>query len=69
MREVFQNELKEVQDRLVEIASDVTNVMKNATIAFTTSDVTVADQAIASADAREGAQAFVEKRAPRWRGH
>ncbi|CAB4949063.1 unannotated protein [freshwater metagenome] len=51
MREVFQNELKEVQDRLVEIASDVTNVMKNATIAFTTSDVTVADQAIASADA------------------
>ena len=51
MREVFQNELKEVQDRLVEIATDVTNVMKNATIAFTTSDVTVADQAIASADA------------------
>jgi phosphate transport system protein len=51
MREVFQNELKEVQDRLVEIASDVTNVMKNATVAFTTSDVTVADQAIASADA------------------
>jgi phosphate transport system protein len=51
VREVFQNELKEVQDRLVEIATDVTNVMKNATIAFTTSDVTVADQAIASADA------------------
>ena len=51
MREVFQNELKEVQDRLVEIATDVTNVMKNATIAFTTSDVSVADQAIASADA------------------
>ncbi len=51
MREVFQNELKEVQDRLVEISTDVTNVMKNATIAFTTSDVTVADQAIASADA------------------
>jgi phosphate transport system protein len=51
MREVFQNELKEVQDRLVEIAGDVTNVMKNATVAFTTSDVSVADQAIASADA------------------
>jgi phosphate transport system protein len=51
MREVFQNELKEVQDRLVEIATNVTNVMKNATVAFTTSDVTVADQAIASADA------------------
>ena len=51
MREVFQNELREVQDRLVEIASDVTNVMKHASQAFTTSDVTVADQAIASADA------------------
>jgi phosphate transport system protein len=51
MREVFQNELKEVQDRLVEIATNVTSVMKNATLAFTTSDVTVADQAIASADA------------------
>jgi phosphate transport system protein len=51
MREVFQSELKEVQDRLVEIASDVTNVMKNATLAFTTSEVSVADQAIASADA------------------
>jgi phosphate transport system protein len=51
MREVFQSELKEVQNRLVEIASDVTNVMKNATLAFTTSEVSVADQAIASADA------------------
>jgi phosphate transport system protein len=51
MREVFQNELKEVQDRLVEIANDVTLVMQNATSAFTTSNVTVADQAMASADA------------------
>lgn len=51
MREVFQNELKEVQDRLVEIAQDVTGVMKNATEAFVTSNVELADQAIASADA------------------
>jgi len=29
----------------------------------------VTAQAIASADALEGARAFVEKRAPRWRGH
>ena len=51
MREVFQNELREVQDRLVEIAGDVTSVMKNASAAFNNSDVTIADQAIASADA------------------
>lgn len=51
MREVFQNELKEVQDRLVEIAQDVTGVMKNATEAFVSSNVELADQAIASADA------------------
>lgn len=51
MREVFQNELREVQDRLVEIAKDVTNVMKAASASFVTSDVTLADQAIASADA------------------
>jgi phosphate transport system protein len=51
MREVFQNELREVQDRLVEIASDVTLVMKKASAAFNNSDVTIADQAIASADA------------------
>ena len=51
MREVFQNELREVQDRLVEIAKDVTNVMKSASSAFINSDVTLADQAIASADA------------------
>ncbi|MEY2677220.1 MAG: hypothetical protein RIT51_987 [Actinomycetota bacterium] len=51
MREVFQNELREVQDRLVEIAKDVTNVMKAASASFVTSDVSLADQAIASADA------------------
>jgi phosphate transport system protein len=51
VREVFQNELKEVQDRLVEIAQDVTGVMKNATEAFVSSNVELADQAIASADA------------------
>lgn len=51
MREVFQQELKEVQDRLVEIAGDVTRIMENASKAFTTSDVALADQAIASAEA------------------
>jgi phosphate transport system protein len=51
MREVFQTELKEVQTRLVEIAKDSTHVMELASAAFLNSDVTLADQAIASADA------------------
>jgi phosphate transport system protein len=51
MREVFQTELKEVQTRLIEIAKDSTHVMELASAAFLNSDVTLADQAIASADA------------------
>jgi phosphate transport system protein len=51
MREVFQTELKEVQDRLVEIAGDATRIMEQASSAFIRSDVTLADQALASADA------------------
>jgi phosphate transport system protein len=51
MREVFQTELKEVQTRLIEIAKDSTRVMELASAAFLTSDVTLADQALASADA------------------
>ncbi|MFM2238593.1 MAG: hypothetical protein RL389_940, partial [Actinomycetota bacterium] len=51
MREVFQTQLKEVQDRLVEIAGDATRIMEQASKAFVTSDVTLADQALASADA------------------
>jgi phosphate transport system protein len=51
MREVFQSELKEVQDRLVEIATDATRIMEFATSAFMKSDVSLADQALANADA------------------
>jgi len=51
MREVFQTQLKEVQDRLVEIAGDATRIMEQASEAFVTSNVTLADQALASADA------------------
>lgn len=51
MREVFQSELKEVQDRLVEIATDATRIMELATSAFMKSDVALADQALANADA------------------
>jgi phosphate transport system protein len=50
MREVFQQQLHEVQDRLVEIAGDATKIMKNASDSFNNSDVVMADQAIASAE-------------------
>jgi len=46
MREVFQQELREVQDRLVEIAELVTTAMTNATRAFNESDVSLAEQVI-----------------------
>ena len=49
-REVFQQELKEVQDRLVEIATDVTRIMQSASHSFTKSDVALADQAISLAE-------------------
>jgi phosphate transport system protein len=50
MREVFQKELIEVQDRLYEMAADATRTMENASKAFIRSDVTLADQAIATSD-------------------
>jgi phosphate transport system protein len=46
MREVFQQELREVQDRLVEISALVADSMENATIAFNESDVTLAETVI-----------------------
>ena len=50
MREVFQNQLQEVQERLVDAAGDATRIMQTANTAFITSDVVLADQAIASAE-------------------
>jgi phosphate transport system protein len=50
MREVFQQELREVQDRLVEIAELVTSAITNATRAFNESDVSLAEQVIADDD-------------------
>lgn len=46
MREVFQTELAEVQDRLVETAGLVVTAMKNATAAFNEVDVVLAEQVI-----------------------
>ncbi|HEU5222351.1 MAG TPA: phosphate signaling complex protein PhoU [Candidatus Lumbricidophila sp.] len=46
MREVFQQELREVQDRLVEIAALVAVAIEQASYAFNESDVIRADQVI-----------------------
>ena len=48
MREVFQQELTEVQDRLVEIAELVLDSIRDATTAFNTADIALADKVIAS---------------------
>jgi len=47
VREVFQQELEEVQDRLVEIAGLVAEAIEKATTAFNSSDVTLAESVIA----------------------
>ncbi|GAA4673059.1 phosphate signaling complex protein PhoU [Frondihabitans cladoniiphilus] len=50
MREVFQQELQEVQERLVEISGLVAVSIENATRAFHESNVTLAEQVIADDD-------------------
>lgn len=47
MREVFQRELREVQDRLVSIAKLVAESIERSTVAFNKSDVALADTVIA----------------------
>ena len=47
MREVFQQELREVQDRLVEISTLVADSIERATEAFNESNVTLAETVIA----------------------
>jgi len=48
--QVFINDLKAVQSSLVDMAKDATRVMAKASKAFTTSDVILADEAIALGD-------------------
>jgi phosphate transport system protein len=50
MREVFQQELREVQDRLVEISDLVADSIQNATLAFNESNVALAETVIADDD-------------------
>lgn len=47
VREFFQSEFQEVQTRLVEIAEDSARVIEKASRAFNTSDVVMADEALA----------------------
>lgn len=53
MREVFQKELHEVQDRLVEIAESVAQIIEKATQAFLANEVAKADEAIALSESNE----------------
>jgi len=57
VREVFQQELREVQERLVEIATFVAHSIENATRAFNESDVSMAEKVIAE-DSRIDAAAI-----------
>ncbi len=50
MREVFQQELREVQERLVEIADLVAVSIDKATRAFNESNVSLAEEVIADDD-------------------
>jgi phosphate transport system protein len=53
MRLVFQQELKEVQDRLVAIAQGAASIIEKAGKAFLDSDVSLADEALALAESNE----------------
>lgn len=61
VREVFQQELREVQDRLVEIASLVAVSIENATKAFNESDVSLAETVIADDDEIDAAAAELDE--------
>jgi phosphate transport system protein len=53
VREVFQRELHEVQDRLVEISESVAVIIEKSTQAFLGNEVAKADEAIALSEANE----------------
>jgi phosphate transport system protein len=53
MRNVFQQELSEVQARLVTLANEAAKIMEKSSKAFLASDVSLADEALALTDANE----------------
>lgn len=65
MRELFQKELSEVQERLVDLSLSVTGIMEKASIAFLSSDVKKADEAIALCDINEERALVIDEMAIR----
>jgi phosphate transport system protein len=61
VRQVFQQELAEVQDRLVTIAEAVVKSIEDATRAFNESDVTIAESVIANDDEIDAATAHLDE--------
>lgn len=61
MREVFQQELREVQDRLVEISTLVAESIENATRAFNESNVSLAETVIADDEKIDTAAAELDE--------
>lgn len=53
MRKIFEQELQEVQSRLVELAQGAKTIMHKGTEAFLKSDVSLADEALALSDSNE----------------
>jgi phosphate transport system protein len=53
MRKIFEQELQEVQSRLVELAEGAKTIMHKGTEAFLKSDVSLADEALALSDSNE----------------
>ena len=53
MHGIFQNELADVQSRLVDLAENAKSIMDKASRAFLNSDVTLADEALALAGTNE----------------
>jgi phosphate transport system protein len=53
MHGIFQNELADVQSRLVDLAENAKSIMDKASRAFLNSDVTLADEALALAGSNE----------------
>ena len=61
MRTVFQQELLEVQSRLVTLANEAKTIMEKASKAFLNSDVAMADEALALTDANDERALYLDE--------
>lgn len=64
-RELFQKELLEVQERLVDLSESVTEIMEKASAAFLNADVKKADEAIALGEINEERALLIDELAIR----